>query len=147
MRLSLLRGAALALGLAVFANPALAEPPDTHSLPNLAAPASIGASLSWVSRCLPAASTRAFTAFAAMQGAATLSVQRYADASCTQPAGGAVPSAPLVLTTGSGCPSSSYCGSDASNDGLPFLTLKMTITDTSAAANNVIAASLVLGAE
>ncbi len=113
----------------------------------LSPPASLAGSGAWTSPCVAASYARAFTAFAALAAAGTTSAQRYADATCAQPVGAAVPASPLVLTSGGGCPGTSFCGSNSSNDGLPYAALKVTITDTSTSTNSVVAVTLLLGAE
>jgi hypothetical protein len=110
-------------------------------------PVSLTALGSFASSCVIATSARALTAFAAMQKASTLQVQRYYDSGCTQPVGAAIPSTALALAQGSGCAASTYCGSVSSNDGLPFLYLKVTVTDTSNSTNAVTAVNLAQGAE
>jgi hypothetical protein len=75
-------------------------------------------------------------------------VQRYIDfPACTLPAGAAVPTTPLALASGAACPSSSLCGTVASNDGMSFSALKVNITDTSAATNAIVSLQLLMGAE
>jgi hypothetical protein len=111
-------------------------------------PTALAGNGSWTSpTCIASTYARAFTTFVALAAAGTTSVQRYADAACAQPAGAVIPVTPLALTTGGGCPGSSFCGSNSSNDGLPYAALKITITDTSGSTNAVVAMTLLLGAE
>lgn len=120
---------------------------STPLTPPTAVPATIAGSGTYSTGCVPTTFARAFTAFAALSGAGTLSVQRYADAACTQPVAVAIPTSPLALTQGGGCPASSYCGDDGANDGHPFAALIATLTDTSASTNTVVGFTMLAGAE
>lgn len=110
-------------------------------------PTTVAGSATWTSACVGMAYSRALDVFAGLSGAATLQVQRYADAACTMPSGAAVPSSPLALTSGGSCPSASHCGDAGINDGMPYAALKVTIVDTSTATNTFVALVLVQGAE
>ncbi len=120
-------------------------------------PASLAGSASWVSACVPSLYSRAFDVVAAVAGTATLQIQRYADVTtvsgsttvpgCTLPVGAAVPSTALALTSGGGCPGSTYCGDVGINDGMPFAAIVVTLTDTSGSTNAVTSVTLLQGAE
>ncbi len=149
---------ALLLAFAVF--PALAGNPNqwsqttasTSALP-LSPPASIAGNGAWATPCIATFQTRAIQMFGALSGAGTLQIQRYAQVipgtpiTCAQPVGPAVPATALVLTQGGGCPSSSYCGNVASNDGQPFMGMIGTLTDTSGSTNTIAGVTLLGGAE
>lgn len=144
----------VALAASIGANIAVAAPPISGNVaaPSgntpLTVPASIAGSGSWISPCVAAAQYRAFDVFAAVAAAATLQVQRYADAStCIQPVGPAIPGTALALTNSGNCPASTYCGDVGANDGLPFMALKITVTDTSASTNAITSVTLIQGAE
>ncbi len=135
---------------AVFAAPPIgqnvAAPAGNTPIPS--APTSLTGSGHFTSACIAAAQYRAFDVFAATAGAATLQVQRYADAgACVAPVGAAVPVSALALTSGGGCPGVTLCGDVASNDGLPFVAVKITLTDTSGSTNAITALTLTQGAE
>jgi len=136
-----------------LAGPAFAQrQPAPFGAPSVAAaalgaPASLVGNAHFTSACVPSSMFRAFDAFAALAGAATLQVQRYADAACLYPAGVAIPSTALALAQGARCPGSTYCGDAGANDGLPFLGLKVTVTDTSGSTNAITAVVLTQGAE
>lgn len=100
-------------------------------------PASIAGSGSWTSGCLAGGDFRAFDAFAALAGAATLQIQRYADPQCTYVLGTGVPATPLALASGGLCPATTFCGDIGLNDGVPFSGIKITITDTSTNTNAI----------
>jgi len=154
--------AALLLSV-VFVAPSLAADPSqwgpisSNSAPmawpsSSPVPASINGAASppansWVSGCVPSLFARSFDISAALAGAATLQAQRYADAKCTIPTGSEVPSTALALTTGGGCPGSTYCGDVGLNDTIPFAAFVATLTDTSGAANAVTNVFLLQGAE
>ena len=146
-RRSLFFSAALALVI----GSASAAPPISNNvaMPSgvtpLTVPASVAGSGNWVSVCVQAAQYRSFDVFADTAGAATLQVQRYADPGCTHAAGAAVPAVALALTSGGGCTGS--CGDVGSNDGLSFLAMKITLTDTSGSTNTINSVVLVQGAE
>ena len=150
-----LRSIALAFAFGTVAASALAAGPNINSyvaapsgaVPLAGVPASLSGSGSWTSACVAASPYRAFDVFAAIAAAGTLQVRRYADAACTYPAGPAIPASPLALASGGSCPSATTCGDVASNDGLPFLALKITLTDTSAATNVITTVVLIQGAE
>jgi hypothetical protein len=155
----------LALFLLLLAAPAFAQQQQlgplptttapTVSLPIFGVPASLTSDGSFTSQCINASYYRSFTAFAAIAGTGSLQVQRYADqpphpgqpGGCTIPVGAAVPVTALSLTNGGICPGSTYCGTVASNDGMSFVSLKITLTDTSGATNAITSLSLLLGAE
>lgn len=143
-----------ALLIILLAGPALAGPPISNNVASPSGntvvpsvPASLAGNASFTSTCVQAGQYRAFDAFAATAGAATLQVQRYADAACSHVAGAAVPATALALTSGGGCPGGTLCGDVGSNDGLPFVALKITLTDTSGSTNAVTAVTLTQGAE
>lgn len=140
----------LGLGWAVAADPSQWGPTTSASAPippTIAVPASLAGDGVYTSGCVPVPYARAFTVMAAMAGASTVSVQRYVDQACTLPMGAAIPSSPLALTQGGGCPGSTYCGDDSVNDGFPFSGIVVTVTDTSNATNAVTAIVLLAGAE
>ena len=111
-------------------------------------PASIAGSGTYSTGCVPAPYSRAFDVFAAVAGAATLQVQRYADVgTCADPVGVAVPSSPQALTQSGGCPGSTYCGDVGINDGMPYLAFVATLTDTSGSTNAVTKVVVMQGAE
>ena len=155
------RFVAALLLLAATSAPALALDPSTwgpvtaYSNPIALAPppASIAGSGTLPSVCIASTYARAFDVFAAVAGAATLQVQRYADAAvngvggCTQPVGAAQPATAQALTQGGGCPGSTYCGDVGNNDGLPWAALKVTLTDTSGSTNAITSVILTQGAE
>lgn len=132
--------------------PAISAPSVTNPVANV--PASLTSLGSFTSGCIGAGYYRSFTAFAALAGAATLTVQRYIDAptspgvgGCTVLAGAPVPPTPLPLTSGGGCPGSTSCGTVGSNDGMSFGALTITITDASTSTNGITAIQLMQGAE
>ena len=90
---------------------------------------------------------RALDVFSAVAGKATLQVQRYADVACTYPVGAAVPSTAQALTQSGGCPGSTYCGDVGMNDGMPFIAVIITLTDTSGSTNAITKFLLNIGAE
>lgn len=146
----------LALALALCATGAMAQQPPagwvnaspaTFTQAMGTVPASIAGSGSWTSDCVVADFYRAFSAFGALAAAGTMQVQRYADRTCTLPAGAAVPSTALALATGTLCPATSRCGTVASNDGAPFMALKVMLIDTSTATNAIVGTTLLLGSE
>lgn len=100
-------------------------------------PASIAGNGSWVSGCLAGGDFRAFDVFVAVGGAATVQIQRYVDPQCNYAAGDAVPTTPLALSSGGVCTGGTFCGDVGNNDGMPFSSLKITITDTSGSTNAV----------
>lgn len=107
-------------------------------------PATIAGSGSWTSSgCIGVPLDRAFTLFVALSGAGTIQVQRFNDAACAHP----LNTLSFTLTS-TGCGAGqTNCGYITSNSGMPFIALKVTITDTSGSTNTVQAASLVLGSE
>ncbi len=119
----------------------------TLDLPVAGVTPTITASTSFTSQCIFSNYYRSFTTFAALSGAGTLQVQRYADMGCTYPIGAAVPSTALALTSGGTCPAGTSCGTVASNDGMSFEALKVTVADTSGSTNTVTKILLLLGAE
>lgn len=141
----------------LLAAPALAQQQQLSPLPPISAPtlslqvAGVPASLtsagSFTSQCIIAQYYRSFAAFAALAKVGTLQVQRYIDGSCTYPAGAAVPATALTLTVGGLCPATTFCGTVASNDGMSFGALKVTITDASTSINGVTTLQLLQGAE
>lgn len=110
-------------------------------------PASLAGSAHWTSGCIASAAARAFDVYAELAGTSTLQIQRYADAACAYPVAAAVPSTALALTSGGSCPGATYCGDVGSNDGTPFLAIKITVTDTSGSTNAITTVALAQGAE
>ena len=152
---------AAALVAALISTGAYAQQPQSwgpvtvYSTPSTLAgvPASLTALQAWSSGCVAMPWSRAFTAYAAIAGTGTLQAQRYADGpvngagGCTQPVGAALPVSALALTQGGACPGSTYCGWVSANDGMPFLSLEVTLTDTSNGANAITSMTLLIGAE
>ena len=142
---------------ALSASLAIAGPPLSPTNPGApsgntpllspAPPTSLAGNASYVSACVPASAYRAFDAHAETAAAATLQVQRYHDLACAHPLVPALPATPLALTTGAPCPGSTRCGDVGSNDGVPFIALVVTLTDTSGSTNTVSAMTLTQGAE
>ena len=143
----------LGLGWAVAGDPSLWGPTTAYTwtvpgsyLPN-AVPVSLSADGAYTTGCVATPWARAFDTYAQTAAAATLQVQLYADVKCTYPVGAAVPTSAQALSSGGGCPGGSYCGDVGQNNGMPFVGLIVTLTDTSDATNAIGAFVLNLGAE
>jgi len=149
--------ASVLIAVALHLSPALGQqqrqPPSlptqtavTISIPLVGVPSSLAGSGSWTSQCIQMSYYRAYTLFVGLAAAGTIQSQRYADAACTLPID-AVPSSAQALTMGASCPSAGYCGAFSSNDGHPFVALKVTLTDTSTSTNAIVSTAFLPGAE
>lgn len=103
-------------------------------------PVGLAAHGAWVSPCV--AVIPPFDVFAATVGAASLSVQRFADKLCTYPIGVDLPLPVHTLTQAPACLAHSFCGDQGTPDLTPLQSLRINVTDTSAAQNTILAVVL-----
>lgn len=99
-----------------------------------AMPVLLSANGDWASACTPIIPP--FAVFAETTGKATLTVRRYADASCRLPLDIDTPLPVHNLTQSPRCPSAGFCGDQGTPDLTPALAIEVVVHDTTGAAGN-----------
>lgn len=135
-----MKRAFFALALTVLAQPAWAGGKIVAT--TITPPVQLAAKAVWNSpKCLPVAAPP-WTVFVMTAGAANVTIQRFLDAGCTRPAGVTAPLPTLTLVKSAACPSGSLCGDLGGSGDQIAVAVKVSVADTSGAANWVLDAEL-----